>query len=67
MTNTKITYIAKENCWFDDKTEAFLVEDYSHLPAEDENGNRLGWGLFTGLKNNNYETVHCQFDEFEIY
>ena len=58
-----IRYIAKPNTWFEEQTEAKLVE-FHH---EDENG--IKYGLFEGVKRRNEnlltEARICSYEDFE--
>lgn len=71
-------YIAKPNTWFDEGTEAFLIDDFRDM---DESGNYFGYlaGVFHGwatfdeeysrAKNRpigrHWDSEVCSFDEFE--
>lgn len=51
-------YIAKNNCWFDESTEAKLLDDYRNdFPSID-------CGLFLGLRKGELDEEICTFDEF---
>lgn len=50
-------YIAKPDTWYDEGTEAQLIDDYR--PQIDS-------GLFCGYKNGKLDEEICSFDEFEV-
>ena len=50
-------YIAKSDCWFDQDTEADLIDDYRP---------EVQSGLFFGMKDGHLTYQICNFDEFKI-
>ncbi len=54
-------YKAKPNTWFDENSEAELIEDYRA-----DKLNPLNCGLFCGYRNGKLDEEICLFEEFEI-
>ena len=50
-------YIAKSHSWFDEGTEADLIDDYRP---------DVQAGVFYGMKNGHLTYQTCNFDEFKI-
>lgn len=60
-------FIAKPNTWYDEGTEAFVVDDCVWDGfADREMRIPMKAGLFRGLRNGQWDEETCGFDEFEI-
>lgn len=55
-----IKYITKKDQWFDEGTEAKLIDDY-----RDEKQPGFICGLFEGIREGRLDEEVCNFDEFE--
>ncbi len=51
-------YTTKPNTWFDEGTQAILIDDYRYYNVD--------IGLFEGLKDGKPDEEICSFDEFKI-
>ena len=54
-------YIAKKDEWFDEGTEATLIDDYRLSTSAPFDS-----GLFLGIHNGKPDEEVCSFDEFDI-
>jgi hypothetical protein len=52
-------YISKKDEWFDEGTEAQLIDDYMGSIMD-------GAGLFRGIKDGKLDEEICLFEEFDI-
>jgi len=59
MHQMKNKYIVKSHTWYDEGTEAYIIEG----PFESLSGQ---WALFGGLRNGDLDEETCNLDEFEI-
>lgn len=61
----QLKYISRKDEWFDEGTEAKLIDDYRDNDAMFYNRD-LNSGLFEGLKDGKLDQEVCCFDEFDI-
>jgi hypothetical protein len=66
-------FIAKPNSWFDEGTQAALIDSYCHDLVHSSwhcscggNANVCGMGLFVGLREGKLDEEVCTFCEFDI-